>query len=121
MPDDLTISLEGIELWSHCGVSAEERAVEQRLIVDVLMRPPARQALVSDELADTIDYGTAAALVYAAVERGEYKLIEHLASVIADDLLAALPLIEVRVTVRKPSPPVGLPVSAACAELVRRP
>ena len=121
MPDDLTISLEGIELWSHCVVSAEERAVAQRLFVDVLLQPPATQALVSDELADTIDYGAVAALVNAAVERGEYKLIEHLASVIADDLLAMLAVAEVRVTVRKPLPPVGLPVAAARVEVVRRP
>jgi dihydroneopterin aldolase len=40
--------------------------------------------------------------------------------VIADDLLAALPVAEVRVTVRKPSPPVGLPVAAARVEVVRR-
>ena len=120
MADDLTIALEGIELWCHCGVSAEERAVEQRLVVDVFLRPATTRALASDELADTIDYGTATALVHAAVERGEYKLIEHLASVIADDLLAALAIAEVRVTVRKPSPPVGLPVAAARVEVVRR-
>jgi dihydroneopterin aldolase len=120
MADDLTIALEGIELWGRCGVSAEERAVEQRLVVDVFLRPTTTRALASDELADTIDYGTVAALAYAAVERGEYKLIEHLAAVIADDLLAALAVAEVRVMVRKPSPPVGLPVAAARVEVVRR-
>jgi dihydroneopterin aldolase len=120
MTDRVTIALEGIELWGHCGVSVEERFVGQRIIVDVRLLQPTTKALASDELADTIDYGVVTALVDAAVERAEYKLIEHLASVIADDLLAELPVDEVLVTVRKPAPPVGLPVTAAFVELARQ-
>lgn len=120
MPDELIIALEGIELWGHCGVTAEERVVGQRLVVDVRMRPQAIQALESDDLVDTVDYGAVTAIVQAAVASGEYKLIERLASVIADDLLALLPVDDALVTVRKPGPPVGVPVAAARVEVSRR-
>jgi dihydroneopterin aldolase len=117
--DELIIALEGIELWGHCGMTAEERVVGQRLVVDVRLRPQAAHALGSDDLADTVDYGAATAIVEAAVAAGTYKLIERLAAVIADDLLALLPVDEAHVTVRKPAPPVGVPVGAALVEVSR--
>ena len=45
MNRSLSISVEGIELRGRCGVSAEERAVGQTLVVDVRLEPgsaPAR-------------------------------------------------------------------------------
>ena len=101
-------------------MSDEERAVGQRLLVDVRLAPRTAAALASDDLADTIDYGVVTTVVARAVSAAEYKLIERLAAVIADDLLAALPVDEVIVTVRKPAPPVSVPVAAARVEVARR-
>ncbi len=117
---ELSIALEGIELWGHCGVSDEERAVGQRLLVDVRLSPRTAAALTSDALDDTIDYGGVTTIVERVVGGAEYRLIERLAAVIADDLLAALPVDEVTVTVRKPAPPVSVPVAAARVEVARR-
>lgn len=119
MSEELTIALEGIELWGHCGVTAEERVVGQRLVVDVRLRPHVVHALGSDDLADTVDYGAVTAIVEAAVAAGKYKLIERLAAAILEDLLALLPIDEASVTVRKPAPPVGVPVGAAWVEVSR--
>ena len=54
------------------------------------------------------------------MEGREYNLIERLATVIAEELFAAHRLSEVSVRVRKPAPPVSIPVDAAWAEVVRR-
>lgn len=117
---ELTVALEGIELWGHCGVTSEERAVGQRLLVDVRLSPRTAAATSSDDLADTIDYAVVTGVVQRAVDAGEYKLIERLAAVIAGELLQVLPTDDVTVIVRKPAPPVGVPVAAARVEVTRR-
>ena len=57
MSSRLSISVEGIELRGRCGVTAEERAVGQTLIVDVHLEPVACPGAQSDDLAGTVDYG----------------------------------------------------------------
>ena len=61
-----------------------------------------------------------AGLVREAVEGRQYRLIERLADEICGRLWGAYALAEAAVTVRKPAPPVGLPIGAAAAEVVRR-
>lgn len=117
----LLICLQGIELWGHCGVTEEERAVGQRLVVDVRLTPAEAPGLRTDDVADTVDYGAVVAIVRAAVEGREYRLIERLADEIAGRLAAGFSVSELAVTVCKPAPPVGLPIGAAVVEVVRRP
>ena len=119
MTRSLSITIEGIELRGRCGVTPEERAVGQTLVVDVRLEPAARGAGLSDDLADTVDYGRVVDLVRGVVEGGEFHLLERLATVIADGIWDefAPDLLEVAVT--KPSPPVAIPVAAARVEVVR--
>lgn len=115
-----TLYVEGVDLWGRCGVTTEERAVGQRLVIDVRLAPADATGPASDELAGTIDYGEVVDLVRQAVEGREYRLIERLADEICHRLWSAYALAEAAVTVRKPAPPVGLPIGAAAAEVVRR-
>jgi dihydroneopterin aldolase len=120
MARHVTIGLDGIELRGHCGVTPEERAVGQRIVVDVSLVPREAPGVDSDDLAGTVNYSEVAETVKAAVEEHEYNLIERLAAVIAEELFAAHHLSEVTVRVRKPAPPVSIPVEAAWAEVARR-
>ena len=119
MADRMTITIAGIELRGRCGVTAEERAVGQTLVIGVRLVPLAVGGAVSDELADTIDYGAVVDLVRGAVEGHEYHLIERLATVISDRLWAAFSLVETAVTVHKPAQPVSVAVTEARVEVVR--
>jgi len=116
----LTLRIEGVELWGRCGVAPEERAVGQRLVVDVRLVPTNTVGATSDDLENTVDYGEVVGIVRDAVEGAEYRLIERLADEICRRLLASFDLVEVAVRVRKPSPPVGLPIGGASAEVARR-
>jgi dihydroneopterin aldolase len=120
MARHVTIGIDGVELRGHCGVSAEERAVGQRIVVDVRLVPREAPGLDSDELAGTVNYSEVTRTVRTAVEGREYNLIERLATVIAEELFAGHRLSEVTVRVRKPAPPVSIPVQAAWAEVTRR-
>jgi 7,8-dihydroneopterin aldolase/epimerase/oxygenase len=119
-PATVTLRVEGIDLWGRCGVTDAERAVGQRLVVDVRLVPAHAPGLTSDELTGTVDYGGIVGIVREAVEGGEYRLIERLADEICGRLWKAYAPAEAAVTVRKPAPPVGLPIGAATAEVVRR-
>ncbi len=114
------IHVRGIELWGHCGVTAEERQIGQRLIIDVELEPVQAVGVATDELNDTIDYGEVVSIVRAAVEGGQYKLLERLVGVLRERLCAAFSVQAVKVSVTKPAPPVGLPIGGATVEAVWR-
>ncbi|MEZ5125195.1 MAG: dihydroneopterin aldolase [Thermoleophilia bacterium] len=114
-----SISIEGIELRGRCGVSEAERAVGQVLIVDIRLEPVSCPGAESDELDETIDYGHVVEVVRAIVVGNEFRLLERLASVLADALWDELDLAFLEVAVTKPAPPVAIPVRAARVEVVR--
>jgi 7,8-dihydroneopterin aldolase/epimerase/oxygenase len=119
MPRSLSIMVEGIELRGRCGVTPEERAVGQTLVVDVALEPVAYPGAQSDELEGTVDYGTVVDLVRGIVEGGEFKLLERLATVILDTLWHEFKLDAAEVAVTKPSPPVAIPVALARVTVTR--
>jgi dihydroneopterin aldolase len=118
--DQVTIRLQGLEVWAHCGVTVAERAARQRLVIDVELVPAAVPGATTDDLAGTLDYARAAEIVVAAVAAGEYALLERLATEILDRLFAAWPLAKAKVAVAKPAPPAMPPLAAARVEIVRR-
>jgi dihydroneopterin aldolase len=120
MTDELTVAVEGIALRGRCGVTVEERAVGQTLVVDVRLTPRSTRAATSDDLDDAVDYGRIVDLVREVVEGGESHLLERLATAIADRIWAAFLLTDLEVAVAKPSPPVAVPVDAARVEVARR-
>lgn len=119
MTHSVTISVEGIELRGRCGVTPEERAVGQTLVVDVSLEPAACPATQSDDLADTVNYGHVVRVVRAIVEEGEFNLLERLATVIADALWEESELRFLEVAVAKLAPPTAIPVTASRVRVVR--
>jgi dihydroneopterin aldolase len=115
---EVTIALEGLEVRCRCGVTDEERREAQTLLVDVRLSPLHAHDYHDDDLAQTVDYAAVAELVANTAGQREYRLIERLATEVADRLWAAGDLRRLSVAVRKPSPPVGAPAAAACAEVV---
>lgn len=119
MNGSLSIFVEGIELRGRCGASAAERAVGQTLVVDIRLEPAQCPGALSDDLGGTVDYGQVVDVVRGIVEGGEFRLLERLATVIADALWAGLELAFLEVAVSKPAPPVSIPIAAARVEVVR--
>jgi dihydroneopterin aldolase len=112
----LKVELVGLEVFGRHGVDDDERQQGRTFLYDVSLEvpPPA-----SDRLEDTIDYRAVAGCVREVSDAREYRLIENLASAVADELTARFPAERVRVRVRKPGiSPAGLTVeySAATAE-----
>lgn len=114
------ITLRGMRFLGRHGVQLEERLEPQPLEVDVILRRDLSAAAASDELADTIDYGTVFALVAEIVEGRSFRLIETLAGAIAEAVLAGQPVDDVEVRVRKPKAPLPGAFDTVEARLRRR-
>lgn len=103
------ISLLGVEAVGHHGVLELERLGGQPFVVDVVLELDLSKAGRSDALSDTVSYAEVAGDVMARITGPPFDLIERLAEVIADDVLARPLVAVVEVTVHKPQAPVGHP------------
>lgn len=102
--DQLAVS--GIECFAHHGVFADERREGQRFVVDLVLGVDTRPAAASDDLHDTVDYGSLTMAVKTAVESDPVDLIEVVAQRIADVCLLVGRVEWVRVTLHKPDAPI---------------
>lgn len=104
MSDEL--ALVGLECWAHHGVFEHERREGQKFLVDLVLGLETGSAAAQDDLSGTVDYGSLAMAVKAAVENDPVDLIETLAQRIADVCLSDGRVEWVRVTVHKPDAPI---------------
>jgi dihydroneopterin aldolase len=100
------LALTGLDLWGHHGVFEHERREGQRFVVDLVLGIDTAPAAASDDLSATVDYGSLALSVKAAVESDPVDLIETLAQRISDVCLLDSRVEWVRVTVHKPDAPI---------------
>lgn len=99
------IRLSGLRARGHHGVFAHEKENGQDFLVDVVLHTDTRAAAGSDDLRDTLDYGTLADAVVEIVQGPSLDLIETLAERIADHCLTLCAHVEV--TVHKPQAPIA--------------
>lgn len=95
------IDILGLGLVSQVGVPEEERAVPQRLEVDVALWPASPLAGLKEDLNRTIDYAEVAVACRDEALRCERKLIETLAEDLCRLLLRRWPLVLVKVRIHK--------------------
>ena len=81
------ISLVDLEVFYRVGVPDAERAQPQRLLLTIELESDFTAAAKSDGIADTIDYYAVTQRLLKFGEGREWKLIEKLASDIADTVL----------------------------------
>ena len=111
--------LEDVRFYGHHGVSKAEQTVGVWFSVDAELAVDLAPAAVSDDLAAAVDYGEVARRIVEIGTQGRVNLIERLAGMIAQALLREFPAREVRVRVRKLTPPLQGLVGTPSVELVR--
>jgi dihydroneopterin aldolase len=104
-PDRLSVT--GIEVFGRHGVFDFERRDGQTFRIDLLLALDTRAAAASDDLADTVDYGSLVTRVKDAVERDPVDLLETLAERIARICLDDRRVAWTEVTVHKPQAPIA--------------
>ncbi|HET6699475.1 MAG TPA: dihydroneopterin aldolase [Nocardioidaceae bacterium] len=100
------LAVYGIEAVGHHGVFDFERREGQVFKVDLVLGLDTGPAARSDDLQDTVDYGSLVAAVKRAIETEPVDLIEKLAQRIADVCLTDARVQWTDVTVHKPDAPI---------------
>jgi 7,8-dihydroneopterin aldolase/epimerase/oxygenase len=110
----------GIECFGHHGVFDFERRDGQIFVIDLVLGLDTRPAAASDDLRDTVDYGSLVNSVKAAVENDPVDLIENLAQRIANVCLLDARVEWSRVTVHKPDAPIDATYSDVALTITRK-
>src|ERR1700709_1314865 len=105
----VTIEIVGLSLYTHHGVTPEERKIGQRILLDVRFDAGEPDALITDRVEDTIDYGEVCQVIALIAQAQSYKTLERLCAVIADRLASQFGAESVTVKGSKPEPPNPLP------------
>ena len=113
----VTIEITGLSLYTRHGVSEAERELGQRLVIDIAFELTDCDAMVTDRIEDTVDYGEVCEQVALAAQERSYKTLERLCSAVADRLIDRFGAESVRVKATKPEPPIPLPVEEVSVEV----
>jgi len=117
---EVTIEVTGLSLYTHHGVSAAEREVGQRLVLDLRLEVGECDATVTDMVEDTVDYAAVCERVALVAQQRSYRTLERLCSAVADRLLTDFDAEEVWVKATKPEPPIPLAVEEVSVEVWRQ-
>ncbi|HSY05510.1 MAG TPA: dihydroneopterin aldolase [Steroidobacteraceae bacterium] len=116
------IFLRGLTTECIIGFIDWERRVRQTVVLDIEMPVDCRQASLTDEVADTLDYKKVAKRVLAFIAASEFKLVETLAHRVALLILEEFGVEWVRISLNKPgairnSRDVGVAIERTRADL----
>ena len=116
---EVTIEISGLSLFTHVGVTAAEREVGQRLLLDIRLDAGECDATITDRIEDTIDYAQVCDVANLVAQQRTYKTLERLCAAIAERLLEQYEAHAVWVKAAKPEPPLAFNVSEVSVEVWR--
>lgn len=112
--------LDDVRFYGQHGLTRAEQAVGAWFSVDAELALDLAPAALSDDLGAAVDYGAVARRIVEIGTGQRVNLLERLAALIVEALLREFPVTEVRVRVRKLSPPLEGLVGTPGVELRRR-
>lgn len=115
-----SIRVEGLRAATHVGVTDEERAEAQTVVVTLEVFCDLADASTRDDLSRTVDYGTLVPAVADLIERSEARLLERLAGDIAALIERFEGVSGVTVEIAKDAPPLAEEVERVSVRIERR-
>ena len=113
------IEVRGLKLRGHIGVTPEERAHDQPLVVSIAARLDTRAASITDDITATLDYEEVVRQISKIVTTEAYALVETLADRIARTVLEHRYVEDCWVRVSKPKAPLSEEVDEVAVEITR--
>lgn len=112
------LRIENLRFYAYHGVMPQEQVVGNEYIVNVRLKVDVSKAMVSDDVADTVNY----AEVYERIKEEmaiPSQLIEHVANRITQRLFKDFPTIEqIALKLSKRNPPMGADIDATTIEVI---
>jgi 7,8-dihydroneopterin aldolase/epimerase/oxygenase len=112
------VEIRGLSIYTHHGVTDAEQEVGQRLEFDVTFDVPDCDAVLTDRVEDTIDYGDVADVIALAATERSYRTLERLAHVVGERIIERYGCDRVRVRAAKPEPPLPLALEEVAVEVL---
>jgi dihydroneopterin aldolase len=113
------ITIRGLRVPARIGVTADERDRDQVVIVDLDVEVDLTKASRSDNLADTLDYGSLVAGIAQIASDGSRNLLENLSGDIASFVLRYEGVEAVTIEVAKADVPVEEDVGSISVRMRR--
>jgi 7,8-dihydroneopterin aldolase/epimerase/oxygenase len=113
------LAVTGIEAFGHHGVLDVERRDGQVFVADLVLVLDTRAAARSDDLQDTVDYGSLVGKVKNAIASDPVDLIERLAQRLADICLEDPRVRRAEVTLHKPGAPIEATFTDVTLTIIR--
>jgi dihydroneopterin aldolase len=113
------IILKGIRFHGYHGTSESERQVGQKYEVDAELICSLAAAGCTDDLGQTVDYAEVVDLIVETGTVESFHLIEALAERSASRILNRFAVDEVRLTVKKLSPPIEQSLTYVAVQICR--
>ncbi|MCU6747902.1 2-amino-4-hydroxy-6-hydroxymethyldihydropteridine diphosphokinase [Faecalicatena acetigenes] len=114
------IKIEDLEVFARHGVFPEENVLGQKFLVSAVLYVDTRKAGMTDELTASIHYGEVSQFIDRFMKENTCKLIERAAERLAEELLLHTPLLKkIKLEIKKPWAPVGLPLKTVSVEIER--
>ncbi len=113
------ILIDDLRVLTVIGALPHEREIAQPIRIDLSIGLDLRDAGLSDELDDTVNYGLVSERVSDLVGTSKYVLLERLAAEVADLVLGFDRVEEVDLTITKLRPPIPNPVESTAVRIVR--
>lgn len=111
------ILLQGLRFHAYIGVGEQERQVGNDYVLDLRLGYPFADAILSDEVADTLNYAEVFGAVSEIMQKPA-KLLETAAGTIARELFRRFPKTEsIDLKLVKLNPPMGADCNGAGVEL----
>lgn len=105
------IKIQNLEVFANHGVFAEENKLGQKFLVSAELHTDFSRAAAKDDISLSTNYGEVCRSIDNYMKNHTFKLIETAAQGLAEEILNNYPLISgVRVEIKKPWAPVGLPL-----------
>jgi len=114
------IVIRDLRVATRIGVSEEERATPQWVLVSVELEADLRSASESDDIGETINYHSVTTEIAALVRSTTCSLLEHLAEKIASRMSKIEQVHGVTVEIAKESPPVQEDVGSIVVRIERQ-
>ena len=97
-----TIFIEDLKIPTTIGVHPWEKEITQLLIVDLALSVCTKQAGLSDNVEDTVDYSALTHSVTTFIQENPFQLIESVAEQTAERILSNSKIHAVTLTIKKP-------------------
>lgn len=114
------IYIKDLEVFAKHGVFPEENVLGQKFLVSAALGTSTREAGQKDDLTKSIHYGEVSHFISHFLKEHTFKLLEAAAEKLAEELLLKIDRLEsVRLEIKKPWAPIGLPLKTVSVEIER--